>query len=146
VNKNPSPKGGEPPHLKQPTRSWWMMYFDLSRGEELTTHPLKPLVGHLPVLTWRTIENNTNGKLEQSISELVNMMKKSAYKFDKARLHICALQEVRRLNQRSAIVACQRYDYSNKYEIHWSGNSLKRHHGVGHQDWPKYWSDSSWIR
>jgi len=53
------------------------------------------------------------------------------HEVDKAGLDICALQEVRRLNQGSTIVTCQRNDYSNKYETHWSGNSLKRHHGVG---------------
>ena len=45
----------------------------------------------------------------------------------KANLEICALQEVRRLNQGSATIKCD----NTKYEIHWSGHSLKRQHGVG---------------
>ena len=45
----------------------------------------------------------------------------------KANLEICALQEVRRLKQGSATVKCN----NTKYEIYWSGHSLKRQHGVG---------------
>ena len=40
---------------------------------------------------------------------------------------ICALQEVRRLKQGSAVVERGK----TKYDIHWSGHSLKRQHGVG---------------
>ncbi|XP_066927730.1 craniofacial development protein 2-like [Clytia hemisphaerica] len=45
----------------------------------------------------------------------------------KANLEISALQEVRRLKQGSATVKCD----NSKYEIYWSGHSLKRQHGVG---------------
>lgn len=55
-------------------------------------------------------------KLEHAVQEI-----------HKANLEICALQEVRRLKQGSAIVECG----NTKYEIHWSGHSLKRQHGVG---------------
>ncbi|XP_066914954.1 uncharacterized protein [Clytia hemisphaerica] len=45
----------------------------------------------------------------------------------KANLEISAIQEVRRLKQGSATVKCD----NSKYEIYWSGHSLKRQHGVG---------------
>ena len=45
----------------------------------------------------------------------------------KANLEICALQEVRRFKQGSTTIECG----NSKYEIHWSGQSLKRQHGVG---------------
>lgn len=68
--------------------------------------------------------NIRTGKDDEKIERVV-------HEADKAGLYICALQEVRRLNQGSATVTCQRNESFNKYEIHWSGNSLKRHHGVG---------------
>ena len=42
----------------------------------------------------------------------------------KANLEICALQEVRRFKQGSTTIECG----NSKYEIHWSGQSLKRQH------------------
>ena len=50
---------------------------------------------------------------------------------NKADLTICALQEVRQLNHGSALVDVRANDTSVKYEVYWSGNKLKRQHGVG---------------
>ena len=68
--------------------------------------------------------NVRTGKEDEKIERIVREV-------DKAGLYICALQEVRRLNKGSAIVSCECENSLNKYEIHWSGNTLKRHHGVG---------------
>ena len=73
-------------------------------------HP-KRKIGTINVRTCKDDE-----KLERVVQEV-----------HKAKIEICALQEVRRLNQGSATVKCD----NAKYEIHWSGNSLERHHGVG---------------
>jgi len=106
------------------------MYFDLSWGEELTAHTLKPssrlhMTNNRKQHKWKIVKINIRtGKDDEKIERVT-------HEVDKAGLDICALQEVRRLNQGSTIVTCQRNDYSNKYETHWSGNSLKRHHGVG---------------
>lgn len=68
----------------------------------------------------RTISIRT-GKDDDKLERVVN-------EIDKAGISICGLQEVRRLNKRSALI---KSDSGNKYEIHWSGNSNKRIHGVG---------------
>ena len=56
-------------------------------------------------------------KLERIVKEI-----------DKAGLIVCGLQEVRRLNKGSAII---KTETSKEYEIYWSGQQMKRHHGVG---------------
>ena len=49
----------------------------------------------------------------------------------KAGLTICGLQEVRRLGTGSAVISSVNKDTKYRYEIYWSGYSLKRIHGVG---------------
>ena len=50
---------------------------------------------------------------------------------DKAELAICGLQELRRLNTGSALIQTSNNDTTTKYEVHWSGRTNKRQHGVG---------------
>ena len=69
-------------------------------------------IGTINIRTGRDDE-----KLERVIKEI-----------DKAGLTICGLQEVRRLNKGSASVTVEN---NNKYEVYWSGNTLKKQHGVG---------------
>ena len=49
----------------------------------------------------------------------------------KARLSVCCLQEVRRLNNDSVIITEKHNNTEQKFEVYWSGHSSKRHHGVG---------------
>ena len=59
-------------------------------------------------------------KLERVIHEIV-----------KAKLSICCLQEVRRLANNSVIITNTTNNVEQKYELYWSGHSIKRYHGVG---------------
>ena len=60
-------------------------------------------------------------------------MENVVHQIDKARLSICGLQEVRRLKTGSALIESKTEgcDKSSRYEVHWSGYSVKREHGVG---------------
>ena len=49
----------------------------------------------------------------------------------KAKLSVCALQEVRRLNNNSVLIANKQNDVAQNYELYWSGHATKRQHGVG---------------
>ena len=52
------------------------------------------------------------------------------YETNKAKLYVCGVQEVRRLNTGSTLISTET-DLNQKYEFYWSGHSLKRIHGVG---------------
>ena len=73
---------------------------------------------------WRigTINIRT-GKDDQKLERVV-------YEIAKARLLVCCLQEVRRLNNGSVAITDKQNNIEQKFEIHWSGHSSKRHHGV----------------
>lgn len=60
---------------------------------------------------------NDDEKMERVVNEI-----------GKADLSICGLQEVRRLNKGSALI---KSNADIKYEVHWSGHTNKRTHGVG---------------
>ena len=74
---------------------------------------------------WRigTINVRT-GKEDQKLERIVHEM-------GRAKLSICGLQEFRRIKSGSALVSPNTDDHDQKYEIYWSGHSLKRIHGVG---------------
>ena len=67
------------------------------------------------------ILNIRTGKDDEKLERVVN-------EIDKANLSICGLQEVRRLNKSSALI---KSDSGSEYEVHWSGHTHKRKHGVG---------------
>jgi len=64
--------------------------------------------------------NVRTGKEDQKLEQIVKEIRK-------ADLSVCGLQEVRRIKTGSALISNE----GNKYEIYWSGHSLKRIHGVG---------------
>ena len=70
--------------------------------------------------------NIRTGRTDEKIESVVHQI-------NRAGLTICGLQEVRRLKTGSALVGCKTEgcDESNRYEVHWSGYSVKRQHGVG---------------
>ena len=70
--------------------------------------------------------NIRTGKEDEKLENVVHQI-------DKARLSICGLQEVRRLKMGSALIESKTEgcDKSSRYEVHWSGYSVKREHGVG---------------
>ena len=53
------------------------------------------------------------------------------YEIGKARLSVCCLQEVRRLNTNSVTISNTLNNVKHKYEVYWSGHVVKRQHGVG---------------
>ena len=65
--------------------------------------------------------NIRTGKDDEKLERVIN-------EINKAGLIICGLQEVRRLNNGSALI---KSDTRNQYEVYWSGNQTKRQHGVG---------------
>ena len=75
--------------------------------------------------SWRigTINIHT-GKDDQKIERVI-------HEIVKAKLSVCCMQEVRRLNNNSVIITNKQNDTDNKYELYWSGHSTKRQHGVG---------------
>lgn len=68
--------------------------------------------------------NIRTGKDDQKLEQVV-------HEIDKAGLTICGLQEVRRLKTGSALIPVEVDNNTTKYEVYWSGNLLKRQHGVG---------------
>lgn len=64
--------------------------------------------------------NVRTGKEDQKLEQIIREIRK-------ANLTICGLQEVRRIKTGSVLIQNE----GNKYEIYWSGHSLKRIHGVG---------------
>ena len=58
-------------------------------------------------------------------------IEKVIHEIAKAKLSICCLQEVRRLNSNSVIISKKIEDVEQKYELYWSGHSVKRQQGVG---------------
>ena len=68
--------------------------------------------------------NIRTGKEDQKLENVVHQI-------HKAGLSICALQEVRRLRSGSCIIESNFNDVLRKYEVYWSGNKMKRIHGVG---------------
>ena len=67
--------------------------------------------------------NIRTGKDDEKLERVVRQI-------NKAKLSICGLQEVRRLNKGSALIQCND-ESRNSYEVHWSGYTVKRQHGVG---------------
>jgi len=65
--------------------------------------------------------NIRTGKDDEKLERVIN-------EIGKADLSICGLQEVRRLNKGSALI---KSNAGIKYEVHWSGHTNKRTHGVG---------------
>ena len=70
--------------------------------------------------------NVRTGREDEKLESVVRQI-------NKARLSICALQEVRRLKTGSALITCKNDDddKGSSYAVHWSGHSVKRQHGVG---------------
>ena len=68
--------------------------------------------------------NIRTGKDDEKLESVVRQI-------NKARLSICGLQEVRRLKTGSVLIKCEDNDETSTYEVHWSGKSVKRQHGVG---------------
>ena len=75
--------------------------------------------------SWRvgTINIRT-GKDDEKLERVI-------HEIAKARLSICCLQEVRRLNNSSVSITSKQNNVDHKYELYWSGHATKRHHGVG---------------
>ena len=49
----------------------------------------------------------------------------------KAKLSVCCLQELCRLNNNSVIITNKQNNFEQKYELYWSGYAFKKQHGVG---------------
>ena len=68
--------------------------------------------------------NIRTGKDDEKLENAVRQI-------NKAGISICGLQEVRRLRTGSAIIKTEVDGIMSKYEVYWSGNTVKRQHGVG---------------
>ncbi|XP_066911780.1 uncharacterized protein [Clytia hemisphaerica] len=68
--------------------------------------------------------NVRTGREDQKLERIIR-------EIDKADINICALQEVRRFSQGSASIPIKTNDFTNKYEVYWSGYTQKRMHGAG---------------
>ena len=53
------------------------------------------------------------------------------HEITKAKVSVCCLQEVLRLNINSAIITNKQNNFEQKYKLYWSGNAAKRQLGVG---------------
>ena len=58
-------------------------------------------------------------------------LQRAVHQIHKAGLSVCGLQEVRRLNNGSAVIESEIDDHKARYELFWSGYVHKRLHGVG---------------
>ena len=59
----------------------------------------------------------------------------------KAKLSVCCLQELCRLNNNSVIITNKQNNFEEKYELYWSGYAVKKQHGVGITIKVRYWEE-----